>query len=161
MSSLPGRDTLIRTLRSHSQRATTGSAYLQHLIGSRAGLNPTDVRAASILAQDGPMTAGGLQRRLHLTGGAATTAVDRLVRRGIATRSADPGDRRKVTVAINPDSLAAVQPVYDTIDRAFDEVLASYTDSELALLVRYFADTITLTDKLIAQLDVQKAGEPD
>ena len=104
------------------------------------------------------MTAGALQKRLHLTGGAATTAVDRLERKGIAKRSNDPHDRRKVTVSLDPASLARIQPVYEGIDRAFDEVLARYSDKELTLLVRYYEDTIKLTESLIAQLETGEAG---
>lgn len=158
MSSHAVRSALIRELRAHSQRATTGIAYLQQLIAARAGLNLTDLRAASALAQDGPMTAGALQKRLRLTGGAATTAVDRLEKKGIATRAIDPHDRRKVTVSINPAALQSIQPVYDTIDRAFDAVLARYSDDELTVLVRYFEDTIRLTETLTAQLEEQ--GSP-
>lgn len=153
MSSHHSRHALTQALRSHGQQATTGIAYLQHLIGSRAGLNPTDMRAAFLLMQDGPMTAGALQKRLRLTGGAATTAVDRLEKKGIAKRSSDPRDRRKVTVSLDPASLARIQPVYDEIDRAFDEVLERYSDKELTLLVRYYEDTIKLTESLIAQLE--------
>jgi DNA-binding MarR family transcriptional regulator len=153
MSSHHSRRALTQTLRSHGQQATTGIAYLQHLIGSRAGLNPTDMRAAFLLMQDGPMTAGALQKRLRLIGGAATTTVDRLEKKGIAKRSSDPHDRRKVTVSLDPASLARIQPVYEEIDRAFDEVLERYSDKELTLLVRYYEDTIKLTESLIAQLE--------
>lgn len=159
MSSRHSRPALTERLRSHAQQATTGIAYLQHLIGSRAGLNPTDMRAAFILMEDGPMTAGELQKRLHLSGGAATTAVDRLERKRIARRSSDPHDRRKVTVSLDRASLARIQPVYKGIDRAFDEVLAHYSDEELALLVRYYEDTINLTESLIAELETVKAKE--
>jgi DNA-binding MarR family transcriptional regulator len=153
MSSHPSRPALTERLRTYAQQATTGIAYVQHLIGSRAGLNPTDMRAAFLLMENGPMTAGALQKRLHLTGGAATTAVDRLEKKGIVKRSNDPHDRRKVTVSLDPASLARIQPVYDGIDRAFDEVLARYSDKELTLLVRYYEDTIKLTESLIAQLE--------
>ena len=154
MSSESSREQLILELRAGSQRATTGIAYLQQLIAGHAGLNLTDLRAASALAQEGPLTAGALQKRLHLTGGAATTAVDRLENKGIARRAGDLRDRRKVTVSINPDALRTLQPIYDRIDQAFDDVLANYSDAELSVLARYFRDTIALTEELIHQLEI-------
>jgi MarR family transcriptional regulator, organic hydroperoxide resistance regulator len=161
MSSRTVRDALVQDLRARSQQGTTGIAYLQQLIAARAGLNLTDLRAASALVQDGPMTAGALQKRLRLTGGAATTAVDRLEKKGIATRASDPHDRRKVTISVNPTALQNIQPIYDTIDRAFDEVLARYSDDELTVLIRYFEDTIRLTELLIAQLETPESpGRP-
>lgn len=157
VSSDLSREALVFELRASSQQATIGIAYLQQLISASAGLNLTDLRAASALADGGPLTAGALQKRLHLTGGAATTAVDRLEKKGIASRAGDPHDRRKVTVSINPDALQILQPIYDRIEHAFDHVLAAYSDAELSVLARYFRDTIALTEQLINQLELSGA----
>ncbi|MGH7922804.1 MAG: MarR family winged helix-turn-helix transcriptional regulator [Candidatus Dormibacteraceae bacterium] len=129
-------------------------AYLQQLIAARAGLNVTDLRGVSVLAQDGPMSAGALRKRLHLTGGAATTAVDRLVSKGLALRQSDPSDRRKVIISVNPEALAGIRSTYGEIDGLFRQLLAGYDKDELTTLLRFLHDTTALTERLAAELEL-------
>jgi MarR family protein len=63
------------------------------------GLGATDYQALNLLELRGPQTPGALSATLGLTTGATTRLVDRLVAAGHVERSADPADRRKVTVS--------------------------------------------------------------
>ena len=58
-----------------------------------AGLNRTDMRCVDILQREGPMTAGQLGARAHLSSGAITAVVDRLERTDFVRRIRDTVDR--------------------------------------------------------------------
>src|SRR5437762_4928107 len=54
----------------------------------------SDFGVMELLLHKGPQPVNEIGRRVVLTSGAITTAVDRLEARGLVTREADPGDRR-------------------------------------------------------------------
>ena len=62
------------------------------------GINRTDARCLDIIERLGGVTAGRLARESGLSTGAVTTVLDRLERSGLARRTSDPGDRRRVLV---------------------------------------------------------------
>lgn len=78
---------------------------------AQLGVNRTDLRALNLL-EHGPLSAGQIGQRLHLTSGSITTLVDRLVSHGYVTRQTDPGNRRRVLVQFQPDTYAAFARVY-------------------------------------------------
>src|SRR6058998_124071 len=59
---------------------------------SEVGLS--DFAVLEMLLHKGPQPVNQIGRRVELTSGAITTAVDRLESRGLVTREAHPGDRR-------------------------------------------------------------------
>jgi DNA-binding MarR family transcriptional regulator len=84
---------------SNTYRRYLASVVLFHLAAAEeVGLSPTDYQAINILEMQGFMTSGELGKRLGLTTGAATRAIDRLVLAGYARRTSDPKDRRRVVI---------------------------------------------------------------
>src|SRR5213082_3974214 len=69
------------------ERLATGS-----IESSEVGLS--DFAIMEMLLHKGPQPVNEIGRRVELTSGAITTAVDRLESRGLVTREADPSDRR-------------------------------------------------------------------
>ncbi len=128
------------------------TAMFQQAAAATYGLGVTEMRALSALLRQGPQTAGALVRTLHVTSGAVTGVVDRLVRRGLARRGADPTDRRKVVVSVDLEGLAAGENVYLGIGEAFHELYAAYTDAELELLERHLISSIAITERETARL---------
>src|SRR2546426_11547044 len=59
---------------------------------SEAG--PSDFAVMEMLLHKGPQPVNEIGRRVELTSGAITTAVDRLESRGLVTRETHPSDRR-------------------------------------------------------------------
>jgi DNA-binding MarR family transcriptional regulator len=55
------------------------------------------------LVQDGPLSSVELSRRLHVTPSNITGIIDRLERKGLASRTRNSGDRRIVTIALTPE----------------------------------------------------------
>src|SRR5437763_9804172 len=65
---------------------------------SEVGLS--DFAVLEMLLHKGPQPVNEIGRRIELTSGAITTAVDRLESRGLVRREADPGDRRARIVCL-------------------------------------------------------------
>jgi DNA-binding MarR family transcriptional regulator len=66
------------------------------------GLNLTDYRALSALAQSGPVTVGKLAGDLGATPATATAIVSRMEARGYMARHRNTEDRRQVQVSVTP-----------------------------------------------------------
>ncbi len=78
-------------LRAHAE------ANLQEL-----GFCLSDFGILEVLLHKGPQPVIRLSRRLRLTGGSMSVAVDRLERRGLVKRKSDPDDRRGRIVHLTP-----------------------------------------------------------
>ena len=106
-------------------------------------LNRTDLRALEIMAREGPLSAGDLAHRLHLTTGAVTGILDRLEREGHTHRTRNPSDRRQVVVARSPHAhelaRATVLPMVERLSKA----LRQFSKEDLELAAR-FIETVKL-----------------
>src|SRR5438270_9162862 len=60
----------------------------------------SDFAVLEMLLHKGPQPVNEIGRRIELTSGAITTAVDRLASRGLVTREAHPSDRRARVVRL-------------------------------------------------------------
>ena len=139
------RDELVRRLALLSEADATGTALFQQAAAATYGLGITEMRALSVLAREGPQTAGALMTALHVTSGAVTGVVDRLVARGVARREPDPDDRRKVIVTAELGGFGEGENAYASIGAAFEALYADYTDAELEFLARHLASSIAIT----------------
>lgn len=107
---------------------------IDELAARRLGVNRTDVRCLSRLTARGPLTASELAAGAGLTGGAATTAIDRLERAGLAERVRDTADRRRVLVHLSERGRAAVEEVWGPIAAEAQAGLRRYTVAELEVV---------------------------
>src|SRR5262245_13646846 len=113
------RDELIARLMLLGELDATQTALFQQAAAATYGLGITEMKALSILTREGARTAGQLAAGLHLTSGAVTGVVDRLVRRGFARRTQDEHDRRRVVIEADLATLASGENVYRSIGEAF------------------------------------------
>lgn len=101
------------------------------------GLSGTDYQASNVLDLDGPMTSGDLARRVGLSLGAGSRLVDRLIDAGIARRTPDPQDRRRVLIEHTgalPDGLGRT---LDAVREPIAAALASLTPQQRAGVTAY------------------------
>ena len=91
-----------RSVARHAQRSIAA-----HDIGL------SDFGILEALLHKGPMLVNEIGRRIQLTSGSITTAVDRLEARGLVERSADPGDRRVKKVALTRSGRALITRIFD------------------------------------------------
>src|SRR3954464_4357809 len=72
----------------------------------------SDFAVLEMLLHKGPQPINEIGRRIELTSGAITTAVDRLESRGLVTREAHESDRRARIVRLTPRGKAEAAKVF-------------------------------------------------
>lgn len=109
-----------------------------HLATAEAGgLHPTDYQASSILELDGPLTSGQLSQRLSLSPSATTRVIDRLIAAGIAVRTRDDDDRRRVMVAHSGHLPAEVTARLEQARAPIVQVVAALSEEQRQGLMTY------------------------
>lgn len=135
-------------------RLSTATVLFHGAVADRLGMSTTDVKCYSIVRRDGPMTAGDLAARVHLTTGAITGVIDRLERGGFVRRAADPTDRRRVVIECidDPQRDRVVQQVYAPMGEAITALVASFDAAEQATLMRFLEEATEVLERETARL---------
>ena len=128
----------LRALSSEMDRLDQAAADLY-------GLNRTDMRALEIVSRAGPLTPTGLARLLGFTTGGVTTVLDRLERAGYVRRRADAADRRRLVVEVTAATTARDQEAFGDLIRQTGELLATYTEDQLAVIDDFLTRARQLT----------------
>jgi len=136
---LPGR--VAASLRALS----TEIDRLDHAAAERYGLNRTDMRALDITGRAGPLAPTDLARLLGFTTGGVTTVLDRLEHAGYIRRTPDPADRRRLAVQATEATHARNQEVFGDLIHATTDLLATYTDDQLAVIDDFLTRARQLT----------------
>ena len=153
------RDELTARLALLSEADATGTAQFQQAAAASYGVGITEMRALSILVREGPQSAGALVAALHVTSGAVTGIVDRLIAKGLARRAPDPDDRRRIVVTPDLEGLASGESPYAGIGAAFAELYEGYTVAELEFLARHLESSIAITSRESGRLRRAQAPE--
>ena len=80
-------------------------------------LGRSDWRCVQRLVTHGPQSPGALQTALSLTSGSVTALLDRLEKRALIERRADPSDRRALRVVALPEAEQMVREASDPLHR--------------------------------------------
>src|SRR2546425_6149381 len=89
---------------------------MQSIESSEVGLS--DFAVMEMLLHKGPQPVNEIGRRVELTSGAITTAVDRLESRDLVTREAHPSDRRARIVRLTARGEERAVKIFAEIGRA-------------------------------------------
>lgn len=132
------------------------SVLFRNATARRLGLNATDSECLSYLTiKGGSATPKEISRYSGLTTGSTTTMLDRLGKSGYITRKQNSTDRRGVIVEITPYWFKAAGPLMADIQRAHQELIASYSVEELEtitdFLTRFTKNVTDQTNKLEAE----------
>ncbi len=95
----------------------------------------SDFAILELLLHRGPQPISAIGKRVVLTSGSVTTAVDRLEQRGLVARSFDPDDRRTRIVSLTDEGAARTREVFGQHKRAMDRAAAGLTKAEREALV--------------------------
>lgn len=119
----------------------------------RLELHRTDLRCLDILGAAGRLTAGQVAEQMHMTTGAVTVMLDRLEQRGLAQRTRDELDRRRVYVELTAPARDRIAAVYDEL--ILDDAMrraSRYTIDELRIVVRFLQDSRATYDQALQEL---------
>src|SRR5438105_3795540 len=100
---------------------------------SEVGLS--DFAVMEMLLHKGPQPVNEIGRRVELTSGAITTAVDRLESRGLVTREAHPSDRRARIVRLTAAGEEQAAKVFAVHKAAMDLAARGLSKTERATLI--------------------------
>ena len=112
-------------------------AMLNHRVGGRAALKDVDLDCLDVLVRHGSMSPTELSRRTGIHAATMTGILTRLERDGWIVRERAPEDRRAVVLAPVPDRVREIFGHYGGMDSALDDILGSYTDTDLAVIVDF------------------------
>jgi DNA-binding MarR family transcriptional regulator len=150
----PDRQALLAAVTGElSQAMSTRTVLLHAAVAERLGLHITDHKCLSlILRAGGRVTAGQLADLSGLTTGAVTGVVDRLERAGFVRRIPDPHDRRRVLVQVARDRLEPINAIFAPMKAAMEELAASYSDQELAVLADFMRRAGDVVERRVVEL---------
>lgn len=145
------------------KRALTAVAeYGVHLtlfrnaVSEWAGLNVTDMECLRFLFLKGIGSPSELARHTGLTSGATTAMLDRLEKAGLIERRPNPNDRRGTLVAPAESSAEKAASWFESARKAQDEMISSYSESELEIIADVFERFTKLWDREREKLRLDK-----
>ncbi len=152
------REELIWAFIAAVRASQTATELLDHAVAEYLGIDHKAYRCLDILDQDGPMTAGRLAERARLSPGAMTALLDRLERKGLARRTRDTEDRRRVLVGVTPELRARAAELYGTPED-LERGLAHYTDEQLGFLTEFMRGNVAYQEERMRRLEELAARE--
>ena len=108
-----------RTVEDHARR---------HIEG--LGICQSDYGILADLFERGPLAVSAIGKRVFLTSGSMTTAIDRLEEKGFVVRKDHPEDRRARTVHLTPQGRAFIRRAEGEHERAIAGALSSLSAAE-------------------------------
>jgi len=114
------------------------NVLFRNMIGERLELNVTDMECLGLLFHKGLATPSELARHTGLTSGAATAMLDRLEKSGLIERRPNPNDRRGILIVLLDSGKEKVEPWFASARQAQNELVSSYTESQLEVLSDFF-----------------------
>ena len=99
------------------------------------GLGASDFAILETLLHKGPLPVNVIGRKVLLTTGSITSAVDRLVNRGLVTRRDDPADRRVRHVHLTASGRKLISRAFAQHAEDLEEIVATLTRDERSTLV--------------------------
>jgi DNA-binding MarR family transcriptional regulator len=134
----------------------TATELLDDAVADYLGIHITDYRCLDLLDQEGPMTAGRLAERARISPAAMTAVLDRLERKGLARRTRDTEDRRRVLVEVSPELRQQAEQLYGTPEEGASE-LSVYSDEQLEFLTAFLRKSVEYQEERMRRLDALRA----
>ena len=138
------------------RRYVEEAAALDQVIAERAGIALTDLHCLTLLERHGgSMTAGTLAELSRLTTGAVTGVINRLERAGLARRTADPHDGRRVIVEVQGEAARRGRELLSPRAQAHAGLLEDYDAEQLSLLRDLLRAAVERTHEQAVRLRTQ------
>lgn len=151
------RERLIEDLIDQSRELSARTVLFHHWVSERLGLNTIDHKCLDIiLRSEAPMTGVQLANLTGLSSGAITGVIDRLEKRGYATRERDIEDRRLIFIRPVMEKIETeLVPLFNSLQRVVTKLYSDYTDEELGIILDFTTKCIQVmkaqTDSMMKQ----------
>ncbi len=119
----------------------------RNAVNEWAGLNATDMECLRFLFLKGVATPSELARQTGLTSGATTAMLDRLEKAGMLERRPNPDDRRGTLITPAKGAAERAASWFESARIAQDELLSSYSESDLEIIADVFERFVKLWDQ--------------
>jgi MarR family 2-MHQ and catechol resistance regulon transcriptional repressor len=113
----------------------------------------SDFGVLEVLLHKGPQSISEIGRRVDLTSGSITTAIDRLEARGLVVRAADASDRRARVVHLTPDGKVRITHVFARHRDAMDRAAHGLSKAERSSLIGLLKKLGTTAERQLAAPD--------
>ena len=113
----------------------------------------SDFGVLEVLLHKGPQSVSEIGRRVDLTSGSITTAIDRLEQRGLVARAAHASDRRARVVHLTADGKARITHVFATHKQAMDRAAHGLSKAERGTLVELLKKLGTTAERQLTEGD--------
>ncbi|MER8535526.1 MarR family transcriptional regulator [Mesorhizobium sp. M1005] len=123
-------------------------------VGDRLGLSTAERHCLALL-YGGPRSAGEVAAATGLTPAAVTALIDRLEARGLLTRTRSLEDRRKVVIEATELTRELSTRYYGAIAQEGEKVIATFSDTELATILRFVTASLDLQRDQLARLKAE------
>jgi DNA-binding MarR family transcriptional regulator len=134
----------------------TAVDMLDEAVADFLGLHRTEMRCLDILDREGPMTAGQLAEKARISPGAMTSVLDRIEKKGLARRTRDTEDRRRVLVEVTPELRKGAAELYGPPEESA-QGLDVYTDEQLRFLIEFLRGSVAYQEERMRRLEEIKA----
>jgi len=111
----------------------------------------SDFAILEALLHKGPQSVRDLGRRVELTSGSMTTAIDRLETRGLVTRADHPTDRRTWVIHLTPDGTALISKVLAGHEQAMERAMRGLSKSDRVALTNLLKRLGTTAEEGLVQ----------
>jgi DNA-binding MarR family transcriptional regulator len=114
-------------------------AVLNHRVGSRVEIKDGDFDCLDAITRYGPLSPSALARRIGVPLATMTGILDRLEGGGWIIRERHESDRRAVLIRSAPEKQGAIFAQFGGMNSSLDEILATYSNEELDVIVEFLA----------------------
>ena len=121
-------------------------------LAKRMGVEASELAALEHLREAGPLTLGGLGKRLSMSPGAVTALVDRMERRGHVERVPNPLDRRSALVR---ETGAGVEELFEHLWPYVEDVRRveeNFSEEEREVIARFLREAAGVTHRHAGRL---------
>jgi DNA-binding MarR family transcriptional regulator len=128
----------------------------RNAVSEWAGVNVTDMECLRFLFLKGTATPTELSRQTGLTSGATTAMLDRLEKADLIQRRPNPEDRRGTLISPAESAAERAAGWFESARKAQDELMSSYSESELEIVADVFERFARLWDQEREKLQIRR-----
>jgi DNA-binding MarR family transcriptional regulator len=132
--------------------ASAQGLLVSQAVAAKAGLNTTDLECLDIIQTSGLVSAGEIARKTGLTTGAVTSLLDRLEKAGYVKRQADPNDRRRVLIVIEPEKLRPLAKIYEPLQAAMEALYRDFSEADLLTIATFTERAAAVSSDFVRSL---------